>query len=35
MTTASSKNSYVKDGILYLAPTLTAEEIGSDNVLGM
>ncbi|KAF8824735.1 hypothetical protein HHX47_DHR7000447 [Lentinula edodes] len=34
MTTPSSKNSYVKDGILYLAPTLTAEEIGSDNVLG-
>ncbi|KAJ3855773.1 glucan 1,3-beta-glucosidase [Lentinula lateritia] len=32
MTTASSKNSYVKNGILYLAPTLTAEEIGSDNV---
>ncbi|KAF5378975.1 hypothetical protein D9757_009121 [Collybiopsis confluens] len=35
MTTASSKNSYIKDGILYLAPTLTEEEIGGDNVLGV
>ncbi|KAF5364853.1 hypothetical protein D9757_012749 [Collybiopsis confluens] len=35
MTTASSKNSYIKNGILYLAPTLTEEEIGRDNVLGL
>ncbi|KAJ3760122.1 glycoside hydrolase family 16 protein [Lentinula raphanica] len=35
MTTASSKNSYVKNGFLYLAPTLTEEEIGRDNVFGM
>ncbi|KIK58092.1 glycoside hydrolase family 16 protein [Collybiopsis luxurians FD-317 M1] len=34
MTTGSSKNSYIKNGILYLAPTLTSEEIGLDNVLG-
>lgn len=35
MTTASSTNSYIKDGILYLAPTLTEEEIGHDNVFGI
>ncbi|KAJ3994920.1 glycoside hydrolase family 16 protein [Lentinula boryana] len=34
MSTASSKNSYIKDGILYIAPTLTEDEIGSDNVFG-
>jgi len=34
MTTGSSNNSYIKDGILYLAPTLTELEIGSSNVLG-
>lgn len=35
MTTASSTNSYIKNGILYLAPTLTEEEIGSNDVFGM
>jgi len=35
MTTASSTNSYIKNGILYLAPTLTEEEIGSNDVFGV
>jgi hypothetical protein len=34
MTTASEKNSYVRDGFLYLMPTLTEEEIGEDKVFG-
>ncbi|KAK7461720.1 hypothetical protein VKT23_008148 [Stygiomarasmius scandens] len=34
MTTANEKNSYVRDGFLYLLPTLTEEEIGRDNVFG-
>lgn len=34
MTTASSKNSYIKDSKLYIAPTLTSDEIGVDNVFG-
>ncbi|KAF8914733.1 concanavalin A-like lectin/glucanase domain-containing protein [Mucidula mucida] len=32
MNTASSKNSFVKDGMLHLVPTLTSEEIGRDAV---
>ena len=33
MTTASSNNSYVQDGFLYIVPTLTADSIGWDAVL--
>lgn len=33
MTTDSDANSYVKDGKLYITPTLTADTIGRDNVL--
>ncbi|KAM6500153.1 ectomycorrhiza-upregulated GH16 glucan endo-1,3-beta-glucosidase precursor [Amanita muscaria] len=32
MYTASTNNSYVKDGFLYIVPTLTADEIGWDAV---
>lgn len=32
MTTSSSKNSYIKDGMLYLVPTLTEDVIGEGNV---
>jgi beta-glucanase (GH16 family) len=32
MTTDSSNNSYVKDGKLYLMPTLTSDVIGSDAI---
>ena len=32
MTTASSKNSFIQDGMLHLVPTLTSEEIGSNAV---
>ena len=34
MTTASSNNSFVRDGLLYLVPTLTSDVIGRDSVLG-
>ncbi|KAH9938816.1 concanavalin A-like lectin/glucanase [Epithele typhae] len=34
MTTASSNNSFVQDGKLFLVPTLTSDVIGYDNVLG-
>ena len=33
MTTASSNNSFVEDGKLYIVPTLTADVIGYNNVL--
>ncbi|EAU80625.1 glucan 1,3-beta-glucosidase [Coprinopsis cinerea okayama7 len=33
MTTASSNNSFVQDGKLYIVPTLTADNIGMDAVL--
>jgi beta-glucanase (GH16 family) len=33
MTTESDANSYVKDGKLYITPTLTADVIGQDKVL--
>ena len=33
MTTDSDANSYVKNGKLYITPTLTADIIGRDNVL--
>ncbi|KAL0947954.1 hypothetical protein HGRIS_010583 [Hohenbuehelia grisea] len=33
MATSSSKNSFVRDGHLYIMPTLTSEEIGADAVL--
>lgn len=32
MATASSNNSYVQDGKLYIVPTLTSDSIGSDAV---
>jgi len=32
MTTSSSNNSFVKDGRLYILPTLTSDVIGSSNV---
>ncbi|KAF8632762.1 hypothetical protein AX15_001700 [Amanita polypyramis BW_CC] len=32
MTTASTNNSYVQDGFLYIVPTLTADNIGWDAV---
>jgi len=32
MATSSSKNSYIKDGSLYIVPTLTSDEIGTDAV---
>ncbi|KAG9225654.1 hypothetical protein CCMSSC00406_0007511 [Pleurotus cornucopiae] len=32
MATASSKNSFVRDGKLWILPTLTSEEIGNDAV---
>ncbi len=32
MTTSSSNNSYIKDGMLYLVPTLTEDVIGEGNV---
>ena len=34
MTTASPNNSFVRDGQLYLVPTLTSDVIGYDAVLG-
>ncbi|KAF8962845.1 GH16 beta-1,3-glucan recognition protein [Flammula alnicola] len=33
MTTASANNSYVKDGYLYITPTLTADVIGENAIL--
>ena len=33
MTTASSNNSFVEDGKLYIVPTLTSDVIGYNNVL--
>jgi len=33
MTTKSSNNSFVRNGHLYIAPTLTADNIGEDAVL--
>lgn len=33
MTTESETNSYVKDGKLYITPTLTGDTIGYDNLL--
>ncbi|KAG8815692.1 hypothetical protein FRC18_001356 [Serendipita sp. 400] len=33
MAVADEKNSYVKDGKLYITPTLTADEIGADQLL--
>ena len=33
MTTASTNNSYVQNGYLYIVPTLTADNIGWDAVL--
>jgi beta-glucanase (GH16 family) len=32
MTTDSSNNSFVKDGKLYIVPTLTSDAIGSDAI---
>lgn len=32
MTTDFDNNSYVKDGVLYIVPTLTSEVIGVANV---
>lgn len=32
MTTSSSNNSYIEDGILYIVPTLTSENIGNSSV---
>jgi hypothetical protein len=32
MTTTSSNNSFVKDGMLYIVPTLTSDSIGRDAV---
>jgi hypothetical protein len=32
MTTASQNNSFVKDGFLYIVPTLTSDSIGTDAV---
>jgi beta-glucanase (GH16 family) len=32
MTTGSTNNSYIQDGMLYIVPTLTAEQIGWDAV---
>ncbi|KIY53210.1 glycoside hydrolase family 16 protein [Fistulina hepatica ATCC 64428] len=32
MTTNSSNNSFVRDGMLYIYPTLTSDEIGSDAI---
>jgi hypothetical protein len=32
MTTQSPNNSYVKDGMLYIVPTLTSDVIGVANV---
>ena len=32
MATSSSKNSYIKDGKLYIMPTLTSDVIGNDAV---
>lgn len=33
MATDSDANSYVKDGKLYITPTLTEDTIGRDNIL--
>jgi hypothetical protein len=33
MTTSSSNNSFVQDGVLYLVPTLTSDVIGQNNVM--
>ena len=33
MATDSDANSYVKDGKLYITPTLTEDVIGRDNIL--
>lgn len=32
MTTSSSKNSFIRDGMLHIVPTLTSDEIGQDAV---
>jgi len=32
MTTASQNNSFVKDGFLYIVPTLTSDSIGSSAI---
>ena len=32
MTTNSSKNSFVENGVLYIVPTLTSDEIGTDAI---
>lgn len=32
MTTASRNNSFVKDGFLYIVPTLTSDSIGNDAI---
>ncbi|KAF9053306.1 ectomycorrhiza-upregulated GH16 glucan endo-1,3-beta-glucosidase precursor [Panaeolus papilionaceus] len=32
MTTASTNNSFIRDGMLYIVPTLTADNIGTDAV---
>ena len=32
MTTASSNNSFVEDGKLYIVPTLTSDVIGSNAI---
>jgi beta-glucanase (GH16 family) len=31
-TTASANNSFVKDGTLYIVPTLTADQLGAENI---
>lgn len=33
MTTASTNNSFVQDGMLYIVPTLTSDNLGSDAIL--
>ena len=33
MTTSSSKNSFVRDGHLYIMPTLTSDDIGEGAVM--
>ncbi|TFK38507.1 GH16 beta-1,3-glucan recognition protein [Crucibulum laeve] len=33
MTTASTNNSFVRDGYLYIAPTLTSDNIGADAIV--
>lgn len=33
MTTESTNNSFVEDGLLYILPTLTSDVIGFDSVI--